>query len=256
MYVCMYICMYVCMYVCMHVCIYACMDIYICVQMYICMYMYICEHAYFWDEQKGEERRTPGCRLAVGRLRVLKPFPTARPSPASPQPSLHPPSPCCCRQPHLKRGDVDTRAETTPACAHPNPTTPAGLCVVSGCAQAGPQAQEKTRRLGGLHCRLCRRKSPAVVPTLRVGAHAEPDNRTLSSNPTGSVFPSCTGRELRLTHVAFTAAQLAGRGASNAASLAQIDALGIVPGPADHFVHTSPLLCISNIQKEFTAADR
>ena len=81
------------MYVCMHVCIYACMDIYICVQMYICMYMYICEHAYFWDEQKGEERKTPGCRLAVGRPRALKPFPTARPSPAPLQPSLHPPSP-------------------------------------------------------------------------------------------------------------------------------------------------------------------
>ena len=57
------------------------------------MYMYICEHAYFWDEQKGEERKTPGCRLAVGRPRALKPFPTARPSPAPLQPSLHPPSP-------------------------------------------------------------------------------------------------------------------------------------------------------------------
>ena len=57
------------------------------------MYMYICEHAYVWDEQKGEGGKTPGCRLTVGRLRVLKPFPTARPLPASPQPSLHPPPP-------------------------------------------------------------------------------------------------------------------------------------------------------------------
>ena len=58
------------------------------------MYMYICEHAYVWDEQKGEGGRTPGCRLTVCRLRVLKPFPTALPSPASPHPSLHPPPPC------------------------------------------------------------------------------------------------------------------------------------------------------------------
>jgi len=32
-----------------------------------------------------------GCRLTVGRLRVLEPCPTTRPSPASPQPGLHPP---------------------------------------------------------------------------------------------------------------------------------------------------------------------
>jgi len=77
------------------------------------------------------------------------------------------------------------------------------------------------------------------------------------------------GRELRPTHAASAAARLAGRGPSNAAPHVQIDALGIVPGPADHFVHTSPLCfgcCISNIQKtvevrmtevvcEFTAAD-
>ena len=61
------------------------------------MYMYICGHAYFWDEQKGEERRTPGFRLVVGRLRVLKPFLIARPSSAPPQPSLHPPPPRCCQ---------------------------------------------------------------------------------------------------------------------------------------------------------------
>ena len=44
-------------------------------------------------KQKGEERKTPGCRLTVGRPRALKLFPTARPSPAPLQPSLHPPSP-------------------------------------------------------------------------------------------------------------------------------------------------------------------
>jgi len=65
--------------------------IYRCVQIYICLYMCICGHPYFWDERKGEERRTPGCRLAVGRLRVFKPFLSARPS--SPQSSLHPPPP-------------------------------------------------------------------------------------------------------------------------------------------------------------------
>ena len=98
----MYVCMYVCMCVCMQVCIYACMDIDICVQMYICMYMYICEHAYFWDEQKGEERRTPGFGLALGRLRVLKPFLTAHLSPAPPQPDVHPPPPglWLMHQPH------------------------------------------------------------------------------------------------------------------------------------------------------------
>jgi len=62
-----------------------------------------------------------------------------------------------------------------------------------------------------------------------------------SSNLTGSALPSCTGRELRPTHAASAAARLAGRGASNAASHVQIDALGIVPGLADYFVHTSPL---------------
>jgi len=98
------------------------------------MYMYICEHAYVWDEQKGEGGKTPGCRLTVGRLRVLKPFPTARPSPASLQSSLHPPLPCfgqctnitntCMlrsatlgsthrRWPHLQRVDGFARAETT-----------------------------------------------------------------------------------------------------------------------------------------------
>ena len=121
------------------------------------MYMCICGHAYFWDEQKGEERRTPGCRLAVGRLRVLKPFLSAQPSSAPPQPSLHPPPPrcCCCtkitdtrtlrsatlgstlpRWPHLQRVDGFARASTILLCAHPNPITPAALCCPSACAPA------------------------------------------------------------------------------------------------------------------------
>ena len=58
------------------------------------------------------------------------------------------------------------------------------------------------------------------------------------------MFPSCTSRELRLTHGAFAAAQLAGRGASNAAPHAQIDTPGTVLGPADQNVHTSPLFCL------------
>ena len=45
-------------------------------------------------------------------------------------------------------------------------------------------------------------------------------------------------------HAASAAARLAGRGPSNAAPHVQIDALGIVPGPADHFVHTSPLCVV------------
>ena len=84
--------------------------------------------------KKGEGGKTPGCRLTVGRLHVLKSFPTARPLPASPQPSLHPPSPCfgqctnitntcmlCSatlgstyrRWSHLQRVDGFARAETT-----------------------------------------------------------------------------------------------------------------------------------------------
>ena len=72
--------------------------------------------------------------LAVGRLHVLKSFPTARPSPAPPQPSLHTPPPQCswstnnadtrtvrsaavgstlCRRPDLHRVDAYTLAETT-----------------------------------------------------------------------------------------------------------------------------------------------
>ena len=83
--------------------------------------------------------------LAVGRLHVLKSFPTARPSPAPPQQSLHTPSPQCSwstnntdtrmvrsaavgstlrRPPDLRRVDVFTLAENTPPCAYPTPTTP------------------------------------------------------------------------------------------------------------------------------------
>jgi len=101
----------------------------------MCMYRYICEHAHFWDKQKGEERWTPGWRLAVGRLPVVTPFPAARPSPALQDQSLHPPSPRCrrstnntdtCtlrsatlgstlpRRPHFHRVDAYLLAETTP----------------------------------------------------------------------------------------------------------------------------------------------
>jgi len=38
--------------------------------------------------------------------------------------------------PHLQQVDGFTRAETTPSCAHPKPTTPAALCVASGCVSA------------------------------------------------------------------------------------------------------------------------
>ena len=58
------------------------------------MYMYICEHAYVWHEQKAEGGKTPGCRLSVGRLRVLKPFLTTRLLPTFLQSSLHPQLPC------------------------------------------------------------------------------------------------------------------------------------------------------------------
>jgi len=44
----------------------------------MCMYRYICEYAHFWDKQNGEERWTPGWRLAVGRLPVVSSFPAAR----------------------------------------------------------------------------------------------------------------------------------------------------------------------------------
>jgi len=124
------------------------------------MYMYICEHAYVWDEQKGEGGKTPGCRLTVGRLRVLKPFPTARPSPASPQPSWHPPPPCCgqctnitntrmlrsatlgCtlrRWPHLQRVDGFARAETTRAARSqsPQPCSPVRCVCLLACRHAG-----------------------------------------------------------------------------------------------------------------------
>ena len=131
------------------------------------MYMYICEHAYVWDEQKGEGGKTPGRRLTVGRLRVLKPFPTTLPSPAFLQSSLHPPSPCfgqctnitntcmlrramlgstlCC-WPH-PNGSMALREPKPPALRAVKACNPAALCVASACATAGTQAQEETRLL-------------------------------------------------------------------------------------------------------------
>jgi len=89
------------MYVGMHVCIHAGMDIKICTDVYG-MYMCICEHAYVWGKQKGEGGKTPGCRNSGGRLRVLKPCPTARPLPASLQSRLYPPPPCFGQCPHIR----------------------------------------------------------------------------------------------------------------------------------------------------------
>ena len=142
------------------------------------MYMYICEHAYFWDEQKGEGGKTPGCRLTVGRLRVLKPFPTARPSPASPQPSLHPPPPCFGQRtnitntcmlrsvtlgstlrcwPHLQRVEGFARAETTRVARSqsPQPCSPVCCVCLSVCTGGNPAA--------GPHAVHGRARAPACV---------------------------------------------------------------------------------------------
>ena len=50
---------------------------------------------FFLDKQTGKETRsrTPGCRLVVGRTRLLKPLPTARPLPYPPQQRSHAPPP-------------------------------------------------------------------------------------------------------------------------------------------------------------------
>ena len=131
------------------------------------MYMYICEHAYVWDEQKGEGGKTPGCRLTVGRRRVLKPFPTARPSPASLQSSLHPPLPCfgqctnitntCMlrsatlgstlrRWSHLQRVDGFAQAETTrvPRSQSPQPCSPVCCVCLRACTGGNPAAGTRT----------------------------------------------------------------------------------------------------------------
>ena len=83
------------------------------------------------------------------------------------------------------------------------------------------------------YARTFARKHAAVCVSLLASRHAG-----TGESRRGSALPSCTGRELRPTHAASAAARLAGRGPSNAAPHVQIDALGIVPGPADHFIHT------------------
>ena len=128
------------------------------------MYMHICEHAYVWDEQKGEEGKTPRYRLTVCRLRVLKSFLTASPSPASLQLSLHPPSPCfgqctnitntCMLRRatvgstsvagHIPSGSMALCEPKPPALRSVKACNPAALCVASACAPVGTQAQEET----------------------------------------------------------------------------------------------------------------
>ena len=165
------------------------------------MYMCICEHAYVWGKQKGEGGKTPGCRNFARQAACLEAL-SDRPSVASfPAIEVVPPAPmlwpmsarpayaptsltharCAVRHwaarslaGHICSESTASREpkQSRLACTQ-SPTAPASLRVASACAQAGTQAQEKTRRLGGLHCSLCRCNSPAVVPRLRVGAHAD-----------------------------------------------------------------------------------
>ena len=103
------------------------------------------------------------------------------------------------------------------------------------CSQACSRLRQSAREQARRHRRIPsagRHALPATSPQVpRCRADA------LSRRP----CLSCRRSEQAPMHAASAAARLAGRGPSNAAPHVQIDALGIVPGPADHFIHTSPL---------------
>ena len=67
----------------------------------VCTCVYASMHMFGANKRERAERH-PDVGISHGRLRVLKPCPTARPLPASLQSRLYPPPPCFGQCPHIR----------------------------------------------------------------------------------------------------------------------------------------------------------
>ena len=139
------------------------------------MYRYICEHAHFWDKQKGEERWTPGWRLAVGRRPVVTPFPAARPSPVPQDPSLHPPSPRCRRSTNTNTRTLRSATLGSTLPRRPHRHRVGAYMLVETTPPRKLRARRPPSRVRG--CRRLRASSGSIHCSLRVlqvviGEHA------------------------------------------------------------------------------------
>jgi len=74
---------------------------------------------------------------------------------------------------HIPSGSTASREPKPPRLAHTQSSQPLQPFVLRQPARL-LQAQEETRRLGGLQCLQFRRMSSTVVTTFRVGVHVEP----------------------------------------------------------------------------------